>query len=149
VPYRAEYRFDGGGWLCQFAAPDIATFGRTLASAQAHARSLLAVYLEVDDLGAAGVEIIDEVHLPAGIDVDINALKRQRAEAERLRQDVVDATRRAAVTLRAAGLSTRDVGELIGVSGARAGQLASEAGRNPTFRGAARARRSKVDNRTR
>lgn len=118
-----RHRFDGHGWISQFIEPDIATFGRTLASAQAHARSLLSVYLEVDDLRAAGVEIVDEVQLPPGIDIEIDALKQRRAEADRLREQVVAATRRAAATLRAAGLSTRDVGELIGVSGARVGQL--------------------------
>lgn len=121
--YTVRHRFDGRGWISQFIEPDIATFGRTLTSAQAHARSLLSVYLEVDDLRAAGVEIVDEVQLPPGIDIEIDALKRRRAEADRLREEVVTATRRAAATLRAAGLSTRDVGELIGVSGARVGQL--------------------------
>lgn len=123
MKYTATYRFDGRGWICQFRDPDIATFGRTLASAQAHARSLLAVYLEVDDLAASGIEIVDDVNLPPGLDVEIGALKERRAEAERLREEVAVATRRAAIKLRAAGLSTRDVGELIGVSGARIGQI--------------------------
>ena len=121
--YTATYHFDGRGWICQFVEPDIATFGRTLTSAQAHARSLLTVYLEVRDLAANGIEIVDDVHLPLGIDIEIDALKRRRAEAERLREEVADATRLAATKLRAAGFSTRDVGELIGVSGSRVGQL--------------------------
>ena len=121
--YTATYRFDGRGWICQFVDPDIATFGRTLASARAHARNLLAVYLEVGDLAASGIEIAEEIQLPPGIDIEIGALKRRRAEAERLREEVAIATREAAIRLRAAGLSTRDVGELIGVSGARVGQL--------------------------
>jgi hypothetical protein len=121
--YRATYQFDGRGWICQFVDPDIATFGRTLAAARAHARSLLAVYLEVDDLLAAGVDIEDEIRLPAGIDVKIDDLARLRKEAATLRREVAGATRAAAAKLRAAGLSTRDVGDLIGVSGARVGQL--------------------------
>lgn len=123
VHYRATYQFDGRGWICQFVDPDIATFGRTLAAAKAHARSLLAVYLEVDDLVAAGVDIEDEIRLPAGVDVEIDDLARQRKEAEALRREVAAATRSAAAKLRAVGLSTRDVGDLIGVSGARVGQL--------------------------
>jgi hypothetical protein len=121
--YRATYQFDGRGWICQFVDPDIATFGRTLAVAKTHARSLLAVYLEVGDLAAAGVAIEDEIRLPAGIDVEIDDLARQRDQAETLRREVATATRSAAAKLRAAGFSTRDVGELIGVSGARVGQL--------------------------
>lgn len=127
VRFTATYRFDGRGWICQFVEPDIATFGRTIAGAKAHARSLLAVHLEVGDLAAAGVEIDDDVRLPGGIDVDLDTLKRRRAEAARLQQEVTVATRRAAATLRAAGLSTRDVGDLIGVSGARVGQMESDA----------------------
>jgi predicted RNase H-like HicB family nuclease len=124
--YRATYQFDGRAWVCQFVEPDIATFGRTLAAARAHARSLLAVHLEVDDLVTAGVEIDDLVKLPEGVDIELDALLRQRAEAEKLRHDVAEATRRAAASLRAAGLSTRDVGDLIGVSAARVGQLETD-----------------------
>ena len=50
---------------------------------------------------------------------------RQRTEAETLRREVAQATRSAAAKLRAAGLSRRDVGDLIGVSGARVGQIVS------------------------
>lgn len=121
--YTAVYRFDGRGWVCQFVEPDIATFGRTIAAAKAHARSLLAVHLEVADLAAEGVEIVDDVRPPAGIDIEFAALKRQRAAAEEMREQVAAATREAAAKLRAAGLSTRDVGELVGVSGTRIGQL--------------------------
>lgn len=131
MKYTATYRFDGRGWICQFRDPDIATFGRTLASAQAHARSLLAVYLEVDDLAASGIEIVDEVLLPPGIDIEIGAFKQRRAEAERLREEVAAATRRASSQLRAAGLSTRDVGDLLGISGARVAQIERDAHDSP------------------
>lgn len=121
--FTARYKFDGRGWICQFVEPDIATFGRTIAAAKEHARSLLAVHLEVDDLAAVGAEIVDEVHLPDGIEIELEALMRQRAEAVRLREELALATRVAATKLRAAGLSTRDVGELIGISGSRVGQI--------------------------
>ncbi len=62
--YVAEYRLDGRDWIAEFHDPDISTFGRTLSAAKRHARELLAVYLEVPDLGAAGVEVVDEVHSP-------------------------------------------------------------------------------------
>lgn len=133
IEYRATYRFDGRGWICQFVEPDIATFGRTIVSAKAHARSLLAVHLEVDDLAAAGIEIHDDVRLPEGIELEIDALTRRRREAEALRSEVALATRSAAAKLRAAGLSTRDVGELVGISGARVSQFDAEVlhGRSP------------------
>src|SRR5215210_7724090 len=56
--YVATYRHVDGAWIVQFADPDIATFGRTLAAAKQHARSALAVFLEVDDLQRAGVEVV-------------------------------------------------------------------------------------------
>lgn len=127
--FRAEYRWDDRAWIVQFRDPDIATFGRTLATAKRYARSALAVHLEVADLAAAGVEVIDDVRLPGDIDVEVGALVERRAASERLRADVASATRRIAADLRALGFSTRDVGEILGVSGARIAQIEREDGR--------------------
>ena len=124
--YVARYTFDGRGWIVQFEAPDIATFGRSLASAKTHARSLLAVWLEVDELASAGVEVIDRVELPRSAAVDVSRLTRQRTQADALRRELADGTRSAARALRAAGLSTRDVGEILGISGARVAQMDHE-----------------------
>ena len=124
--YRATYTFDGRGWIVQFERPDIATFGRSLVSAKAHARSLLAVWLEVDDLAAAQADVVDRVELPRPADVDVNRLTRQRAATEAMRRELAVGTRRAAKALRSAGLSTRDVGEILGVSGARVAQMDHE-----------------------
>ena len=124
--YVATYTFDGRGWIVQFEEPDIATFGRALATAKVHARSLLAVWLEVDDLTAAGAEVIDHVKLPAAAQIDVGRLSRQRVKAEAVRRDLAADTRSAARALRAAGLSTRDVGEILGISGARVAQMDHE-----------------------
>lgn len=124
--YVARYTFDGRGWIVQFEAPDIATFGRSLASAKTHARSLLAVWLEVDELASAGVEVIDRVELPRSAAVDVSRLTCQRTQADALRRELADGTRSAARALRAAGLSTRDVGEILGISGARVAQMDHE-----------------------
>ena len=126
--YRARYTHDDRAWIVQFRDPDIATFGRTLASAKRYARSALAVYLEVDDLTASGIEVIDEVHLPADISDEIHQLLDQRSKVEALRAEVAQATRRAATDLRRMGLSTRDVGEILGISGARVAQIDRESG---------------------
>ena len=124
--YRATYTFDGRARIVQFRDPEVATFGRTLASAKAHARSALAVYLEVPDLAAAGIEIDDDVALPTA-SVEVGDLVRMRDESETLRAQVAAETRRAAAVLRRAGLSTRDVGEILGISGARVAQIEREA----------------------
>ena len=126
--HRATYAHRDKAWIVQFHDPDIATFGRTLASAKRHARSALAVYLEVTDLTAAGVEVEDDVELPTDISDEIERLVDQRSRAETMRADVAAATRRAAVDLRRLGLSTRDVAEILGISGARVAQIEREMG---------------------
>jgi predicted RNase H-like HicB family nuclease len=124
----ATYTRDDRAWIVQFRDPDIATFGRTLASAKRYARSALAVYLEVDDLAAEGVEIVDDVRLPSEVAIEITRLVDQRSKVDTLRAEVAEATRRAATDLRRMGLSTRDVGEILGISGARVAQIERESG---------------------
>jgi hypothetical protein len=124
--YTADYSFDGRGWVVQFRDPDISTFGRTLSVAKTHARSLLAVCLEVKDLDQAGATIVDHVRLPTAIEPEIQRLATMRREADALRGKVALETRRAAAELRRAGLSTRDVGEILGISGARVAQIERE-----------------------
>ncbi|MDO8485656.1 MAG: hypothetical protein Q7S35_12020 [Candidatus Limnocylindrales bacterium] len=126
----ATYTHDDRAWIVQFHGPDIATFGRTLPSAKRYARSALAVYLEVDDLKAAGVEVVDSIRLPTEISDEIHRLIDQRSKVEALRGEVAAATRRATADLRRMGLSTRDVGEILGISGARVAQIDRESGRS-------------------
>ena len=126
--YTATYTYDGRAWIAQFRDPDIATFGRTLATAKRYARSALAVHLERADVMGGAFEIVDEVRLPAGISDEIERLADQRSKADALRTAVAEATRRAAADLRRLGLSTRDVGEILGISGARVAQIERESG---------------------
>jgi len=124
--YTATYTHDDRAWIVQFHEPDIATFGRTLVSAKRYARSALAVHLEVEDLAAAGVKVVDDVRLPTAISDEVERLLAQRSTVEALRMAVAEATRRAASDLRRLGLSTRDVGEILGISGARVAQIDRE-----------------------
>ena len=124
--YVATYTHDDRAWIVQFRDPDIATFGRTLSSAKRYARSALAVYLDVDDLSAAGIEVVDDVRLPSEVSVEIQRLTDQRSQVETSRAEVAKATRRAASDLRRLGFSTRDVGEILGISGARVAQIDRE-----------------------
>lgn len=127
--YVAEYRWDDRAWIVQFRDPDIATFGRSLATAKRHARSALAVHLEVADLAEAGIDVTDDVRLPTDLVATIGELADQRSKSEALRGEVADATRRTASALRRLGLSTRDVGEILGISGARVAQIDREPNR--------------------
>lgn len=119
----AEYQWDDRAWIVQFRDPDIATFGRTLAAAKRFARSALAVHLEIDDLEAAGIEVVDDVRLPTILMDSVRHLTAQRSVADALRAEVAATTRRTASQLRELGLSTRDVGEILGISGARVAQI--------------------------
>jgi len=121
--YMAEYRWDGRAWIVQFRDPDIATFGRTLVAAKRFARSALAVHLELDDLETLGIAVVDDVRLPPTLKDTVDDLADQRSRAETLRTEVAVTTRRAAAELRRLGLSTRDVGEILGISGARVAQI--------------------------
>ncbi len=123
----ATYTRDDRAWIVQFRDPDIATFGRTLASAKRYARSALAVHLEVADLGTAGVEVVDDVRLPTSVTDEIASLLDRRSKVDAMRAEVAEATRRTAAELRRLGLSTRDVGEILGISGARVAQIDREA----------------------
>ena len=124
--YVATYTKDDRAWIVQFRDPDIATYGRSLATAKRHARSALGVHLEVDDLDKAGIVLIDDVRLPTDIAAEIDRLAAERRRVEAMRADLVDGTRKAAADLRRRGFSTRDVGEILGVTGTRVAQLERE-----------------------
>jgi predicted RNase H-like HicB family nuclease len=121
--YLATYTHDDQAWIVQFREPDIATFGRTLAAAKKHARSALAVHLEVADLEAAGVEIVDDVRIPDPVAAEVDRLIDQRSTVDALRSELARSTRAAAADLRRLGFSTRDVGEILGISGSRVAQM--------------------------
>lgn len=125
--YTALFTFDGRGWIVQFRDPDISTFGRSLVAAKAHARSVLAVHLEVAELASVGAVIEEEVRLPGRTGVEVDRLAQLRKQADALRRELTEETRRATSDLRKAGLSTRDVGELLGISGARVAQIERDA----------------------
>jgi DNA-directed RNA polymerase specialized sigma subunit len=124
--YIASYEHDGRAWVVRFYDPDISTFGRSLRAAKRYARELLATYLEVDNLADAGVEVVDRLSLPDAAGTELERLAQKRAQAEAVRAEVAAETRRAARALRKSGLSTRDTGEILGVSSARVAQIEHE-----------------------
>ncbi|MBA2382263.1 MAG: hypothetical protein H0V73_09155 [Chloroflexi bacterium] len=125
--YVATYTHDDRAWIVQFRDPDLATFGRTLASAKRHARSALAVHLEVDDLVSANVDVVDDVRIPSAVADEVGRVVEQRSKVDALRSELAQATRRTAADLRRLGFSTRDVAEILGISGARVAQMDREA----------------------
>jgi hypothetical protein len=126
--YVATYAHDGRAWIVQFRDPDIATFGRTLAAAKRYARSAVSVHLEVDDLATAGIEVEDDVRIPPAVADEVDRLRGERSKLDAMRSDLARSTRRAAADLRMLGFSTRDVGEILGISGSRVAQMDRETG---------------------
>ena len=59
--YVVDYRAEDDAWIAEVRGTSFLTFGRTLASAKRRARGLLCGYLQVKDLGAAGIDVVDEV----------------------------------------------------------------------------------------
>lgn len=126
--YVATYTHDDRAWIVQIHDPDIATFGRTLVAAKKYARSALAVHLEVDDLTAAWIEVIDDVRIPPAVAAEVDRLLEERTKVGTMRSALARSTRRTAADLRKLGFSTRDVGEILGISGSRVAQIDREAG---------------------
>ncbi len=123
-----RYEFDGRAraWSAVTDTPGLATFGRTLAQAQAHARDAVATWLELPDersLEDAGVRVIDQVVVPGLADDELAMLARKRHEADALRQDVAAGTASAATQMVRQGYSTRDIGTALGITAARVSQV--------------------------
>lgn len=115
---------EDGWWLATVPeVPECITQGRSLRQTRERVRE--ALELCVDDARTA--ELVDDVVLPARV---LGRLERARAE----RQAADEARERASAAMRLVisdlvlrGVSTRDVGELLGLSHQRVAQLAAEA----------------------
>lgn len=114
---------DGRWWLIEFPAiPDAAGQVRRLTDVEDEAGDIIAIWLDVPRSSVS----IGEIHVIAG-EVDVTAvrgevadLRHRAAEAE---ARAFAATREHARELIAAGVSTRDVGEVLGISHQRVAQL--------------------------
>jgi hypothetical protein len=64
-----HYRREGRRWIAEI--PDFESWSpaRSLAAAKREGREILAMLLNVDDLGQAGIEVIDEVESRTTVEV--------------------------------------------------------------------------------
>jgi predicted RNase H-like HicB family nuclease len=90
--------------------------GRTLRVARRRLREAL---LEALGDEGAGASFVEDVRLPGGARRLVLAHWKARRAMEARRRLADDAARAAAAALRAAGLSPRDVGDLLGLSPAK------------------------------
>ena len=121
-PYRVTYERDPEGWWVA-TVPRVKgchTQGRTIEEARRRIREALALY--VADADRATLE--DDIKMPAKIRSALTRLQRVRVRADREQANVVSAARAAVKILRRDwGLSVRDAGTVLGLTGQRVHQL--------------------------
>lgn len=127
--YSGQYRYDpdDGVWLARIGEiPEVHTYGRTLRKAEAHLRDALALWLEVseDDL-----TILPTYDLPTDAVDAISIAGQWRSQAAEVDARASQQMIRACLLLQEAGLSQRDIGQLLGLSHQRVHQLLSQWGR--------------------
>ena len=108
-------------WSAQLVElPECITQGRTLQQARTRIREALSLF--IDD-AAETVELLEEVALSAPARRKLDAYHEQRAKAEMETKKLRRASRDAAKALTRLGVSRRDAGALLGLSGGRVQQV--------------------------
>ena len=123
MSYNARYRVDDGYWLVELdEEPRVHSFGRTLAKARANIADAARLFFEHD------VELHDVIEMPDDVAKALENAVRLRRELENLSVSAAEATKKAAHRLVDLGYSTRDVGQMLGVSPQRVSQLTKAPG---------------------
>lgn len=122
--YTAHYTLDDGTWLVEMEQiPQVHSFGRTLARAQANIRDALGLWLQVDDPAALQIQD-DFTGLPRDVleaIAEANEARRRAAQlATRAQQLTAETAQR---LVRDFGVTTRDAARLLHVSHQRIHQL--------------------------
>jgi predicted RNase H-like HicB family nuclease len=125
--YTVRYELDEDGvWVATIPKlPGCVTQGRSIAQARKRIREALAAYTG-DSRMAKAAELVDDIDVRAlgGASAElVGKINRERAELESRKRAVTRSTAQAARKLAKAGLSVRDVGELLGLSHQRVQQL--------------------------
>jgi predicted RNase H-like HicB family nuclease len=125
--YKVKLERDEEGWWVAeiLGVQGAATQGRSIHEAMERARDVLALALDDDSL-AENARLVPEIKLPSHAQKmlkDLNEIRRRLAALTDLAEKSSATTRRVAKELAKEGLSTRDVGELLGLSFQRVHQL--------------------------
>jgi len=125
--YRVAYTREGPHWVAQVEDPDISTYGRNLGAAKLHVREAIATYLETDRVDENDLD--EDVRLGKDLQGPIEDLVAKRRRVDELEAEVGDKTREFAMRLVEGGYSTRDAGEILGISHQRVAQVVDAGGR--------------------
>lgn len=119
--YTARYVREDGWWVVRIAeARGVHSNGRTLDEARRRVREALSLVIGDD---AFSIQLTERIALPAAIRRELYRQKSARMRAESETRRAMDATRAAARALAKLGLSVRDAGSLLGLTGARVSQI--------------------------
>ena len=122
VPYAVTARLDGRLWFIEIPAIDGATQARNVGEIESMAIDYIAA---VTDIAEADVAVEIELVLPASVQGHVAKAAQLRVAESEARSRAAEESRLAARELRAAGLTFREVGTVLGISHQRAQQLAS------------------------
>lgn len=125
--YTAHYTREDGWWIVRIQeAKGVHSNGRTLEEARRRVREALS--LAIGDT-AFTVDFSDKITLPADARRELSRHRTARRRLENETLQAVKAAKGAARALAKAGLSVRDAGSLLGLTGARVSQILNDTGR--------------------
>lgn len=123
--YHVDYdRDESGHWIATVrGVTGCHTYGRTIEEARRRVREALATAVDNADSAA----LVDNVKLPKPIEREVKRARSLRRDAEERSARAGEAARKTArVLLKKMGLSVRDAGTILGMSGQRVQQLAAD-----------------------
>lgn len=122
--YKARYWREGDSWEVELVDDTrVHTFASTLGRARRYIREAAAAMYDID---LEHVQIEDHVELPDNLGDRVDELLVARAEVDQAAAQVGEATGRMIADLIDAGLSVRDIGDLVHLSPQRVSQIARQ-----------------------
>jgi len=116
--WTAEIPGDPGGVNC-------VTQGKSIRQARVRVREALAACLD-DEKAAKEAELEEIIYAPKGLQRKVEQAIAQRDRLERLREESAAKMQEIVAELKDAGLTVRDIAEILGVSHQRVQQIAPE-----------------------
>jgi predicted RNase H-like HicB family nuclease len=125
--YRACFDLDEDGYWSVVAnlggGKSAISDGQTLPKARRRIRQSIALLLDVDE---RSFDVHEEINLPSKVMARLRRYQGAREKLEHDAKEAAEAARAAAEGLSALGVSRRDAGDLLGLSGARIQQVLNE-----------------------